>query len=222
MIQMPDIKLKTLLDAILDRIKNDYVDASDKTQTFLYKLYNGIEKGNYDFLENSIKIFNRQVDDPRTIDTRNFFDRERANLPTIHVTMPPEQPHGDGIGFDEGYVENTPVGDIGTATSMTEHYTRAYNKKFDLVITGSNTFEVTLISFTLKAALINNLESLEYNGFRNPKIFDSTGVLIMPDIQPPGYRRTISLDCWYELVVPKFDSVSIVNSIDFEGTAYDH
>jgi len=222
MIKMPDMLLKSFLDSILGKIKNDYTEAVDKSTTFLYKMYNGLTEGNYVFLDEAIKIFNRTVDDPRTIDTRLLFDRERSNLPTVHVTIPAETPHGDGIGMDEGYVANTADGaDPQTATSMTEYYTRGYNTKFELVITGSNTFEVTLIFYTIKAALINNIESLELNGFRNPKIYEVTGVMLNDGIQPVAYKRTLALDSYYELIIPKFDSVSIVNSINFTGKAYD-
>jgi len=222
MIKMPDIVLKSLIDALLGKIKSDYTTAVDKSTTFLYKMYNGLISGNYVFLDEAVKIFNRAVDDPRTIDTRLLFDRERANLPTVHVTVPSEQPHGDGIGFDEGYISNTADGsDPLTATTMTAYYTRGYNQKFELIITGSNTYEITLIFYTLKAALINNIESLEVNGFRNPKIYEGTGIMLNESIQPTAYKRTIVLDTFFELIVPKFDSINIVNSINFEGTAYE-
>lgn len=220
MIQMPDIKLKSLLDVILDKIKFDYDNAGDESTTFLYKMYNGLITGNYNFLNNAVKIFNRATDDPRTIDTRLMFDRERAHLPTVHVTIPSENVTGDGIGFDEGYVQNVADGDPQTATTMTEYYTRGYSSKFDLIITGSNSFEVILIYYTLKAALINNVESLELNGFRNPKIYGSD-LKVNESLNPNAYMRILHIDSYFELIVPKFDSVNIVNNIDFGGTAYE-
>jgi len=218
---MPDIKLKALLDAVLGKIRSDYTGAGDKSTTFLHKMYNGLESGNYVFLDEAVKIFTRSGDDPRIIDTRLLFDRERASLPTIHVTIPSEDPHGDGIGMDDGYVTNTlDVESVAPDQTMTEYYTRGYNTKFELIITGSNQNEVLLIFYTLKAALINNVESLEVNGFRNPKIFGSD-LKINEQLTPNAYMRVLNLSTYFELIVPKFDSVALVNSIKWTGTAYE-
>jgi hypothetical protein len=216
MIQMPEVKLKLLIDAVLDKVKKDYVDATDKATTFLYKCYFGNITGNYDFYKQAIVIFNRTKDDPRTIDTRLLFDRERASLPTIHVTLPSEQPFSDGIGFDEGYVQPTLNSDNET---MTDYYNRGYASKFELLITGSNTFEVVMIAYTLKLALINNLMALELNGFRNPKIYTGD-VKINEQLAPIAYLRTLTIDSFYDMNVPKFENISIVNNIEFDGKAY--
>lgn len=219
MIQMPEVKLKALLDAVLGKIRSDYTNAGDKSTTFLYKMYNGLKSGNYVFLDEAVKIFTRLVDDSRIIDTRLLFDRERASLPTIHVTIPSEEPHGDGIGLDDGYVVNTLNAEsVAPDQTMTEYYTRGYNTKFELIITGSNEFEVVTIFTTLKAALINNIESLEVNGFRNPKIFGGD-LKINDQLTPNAYMRVLNLSTYFELIVPKFDSVSLVNSIEWTGKA---
>jgi len=222
MILMPDILLKSLLDAILDKIKTDYTSAGDKSTTFLYKMYNGLISGKYVFLAEAIKIFNRTADDPRTIDTRLLFDRERASLPTVHVTIPNETPYADGIGLDDGYVENTlDASSVAPNQTMTEYYTRGYESKFELIITGSNSFEVLMIFYTLKAALINNVESLEVNGFRNLKIYGSD-LKINDTLQNNAYMRILHLDSFFELNIPKFASVVLVNSISpITGEAYD-
>jgi hypothetical protein len=217
MIIMPDILLKNILDSILKLIKQNYVSATDKKTTFLYQVFETFESGNYNFYENAVKIFNRTVDDPRTIDTRILFDRERANLPTIHVTVPNEEPYGDGIGFDEGYVANKLNSDN---VSYTSYYTRGYRAKYELVITGSNSFEVATIFYVLKCALINNIDSLEINGFRNPKIYGSD-LKVYDQIQPIAFMRIITLDSSCELNVPKFESISIINNITFHGKPYE-
>ena len=224
MIQIPEVHLKSIIDAILDKVKADYI--SNGNNSFLYKCYNGVVSGNYNFFDQAVKIFNRTIDDPRTIDTRLLFDRERASLPTIHVTVPSEQPNSDGIGFDEGYQVNE-INDPGydihgdpiKPTTLTTYYTRSYGSRFELIITGSNTFEVILIFSTLKMALINNLVSLEINGFRNPKIYGGD-MKINDQLAASAYMRILTLDSFYELNVPKFDNISIVNNINFIGTAY--
>lgn len=218
MIQIPEVKLKVFIDTILDLIRRDYVDAGDKTQTVLYRMFNGLVQGKYDFYANAIEIFTTDVDNPRRIDTRLLYDRDRASLPTIHVTIPAETPNSDGIGLDTGYNENEGIG--GTPTTMYESYNRTYGSKFNLVITGSSTFEVILIFNTLKIALYNNIESLELNGFRNPKIYGQE-LKINDQLSPNAYARFLVLDSFFELEIPKFGSVNIVNVLNWEGTAYD-
>jgi len=214
MIQIPEIKLKSLLDAILDRVKADYEGNTVKEQTFLYRMFYGLVVGNYDFYSEAVRVFNRKFDDPRTIDTRMMFDRERAAFPTIHVTVPNDNPISDGIGFDEGY-HNPDIEDVNGELT---NFTRGYNSQFDLVITGSNTFEVILIYTTLRAALINNHMSLEMNGFRNPKI--SGGDLRINDqIMPVSYMRVIHLNSFFELTVPDFGNIQLINTLKFPGKA---
>jgi hypothetical protein len=218
MITMPEVTLKHLIDSILNRIVVDYRTNNDKTKTFLYKLLYGVQEGNYMFYDEAVAIINRSIDDPRKLDTRLLFDRERASLPTIHVTIPSDQPFSDGIGFDEGYVQPTVNAQDNPPLTMTTYYTRSYQSRFDLVITGSNTFEVVLIYYLLRCALINNVESLEANGFRNPK-FPGGDVKINEQITPVSYLRILTIDSFYELTVPKFDNISIVNTLTFEEKA---
>jgi hypothetical protein len=227
MIQIPEVTLKAIVDSVLDKVRDDYNDAVDKSTTFMYKALDGIVSGNYNFLEQAVKIINRTADDPRTIDTRLLFDKERASLPTIHVTIPNESPFSDGIGIDEGYQLAT-ANDLGldingdpmSPVSMTEYYTRSYNSKFDLVITGSNTFEVIMIFYILKMALINNIQSLEANGFRNPKIYGGD-LRINDQLAPVAYMRVLTIDSFCELTIPKFDNISIINNITFYGYGYE-
>ncbi len=221
MIVIPEIRVKTILDALLDKIKTNYVNSTepDKSDTFLYKMYNGLEVDRYDFLTESVFVFNRTSDDPNTIDTRLLFDMERASLPTIHVTIPSSRPEGDGLGYDEGYIANTADTDPLTATT---YNVRGYGSKFELVITGRSQFEVLLIYYTVLATLINNHLSLDINGLRNPKIYGGD-FRINDSLGPqPIYVKSIMIDSFFELVVPRFESISIVNNIEFKGTAYEN
>jgi hypothetical protein len=217
MIQIPEVTIKAIIDSLLNKIRSDYNVAADKTQTFIYKCLYGISNGNYVFLDEALKIINTTADDPRKLDTRLLFDRERASIPTIHVTIPGEQPFSDGVGFDEGYqsnIINNP------ASSMTKYLTRSYSMRFDLLITGSNTFEVVMIYYLLKLALIANYMSLEANGFRNPKIYGGD-LRINEQMAPAAFMRILTIDAFYELNVPIFESETVVNDLTFTGIAYE-
>lgn len=215
-VKFPDLTLKLILDSILQKIKDDYVNSTDKNESFLGRLYNGLVIGNYNVLNNAVKVFNWSKDDPNKIDTRLMFDRERANIPTIHVNIPSETPYGDGIGMDEGFQSVTENED---GETLTEYFTRSYNARFELLVTGANDFEVVVIHNTLKIALINNVISLEANGFSNVKIYGND-LMINTQLTPTVFMRVIYLDCNFDLNVPKFNTISIVNDITFDGTAY--
>lgn len=219
MIQIPEIRLKSLIDVIFQKVRNDYVNASDKTITVLYRMFNGLVFGKYDFLENAISIFTSAIDDPRAIDTRLMYDSSRASIPTVHITIPNQQSGvSDGIGLDAGYNSDEGIGEDPTA--VTESYNRTFGSKFNLVITGSSTFEVLLIYYVLNICLYNNIESLELNGFRNPKIYGQE-MKINTTLTPNAYARILVLDSFFELKIPKFGEVDIVNSITLTGTAYE-
>ncbi len=222
MIKLPDIRLKSIIDAIIGLIETDWTNAAgDKSTSFLYRLLygNNFGYGNniYNFYEESVKIFIRAEDDPRKLETRLLFDTERAALPTIHLSIPSEESAGDGIGMDAGYIDNTDLQD-GTAI---EYLVRSYSSNYELVVTGSNTFEVLLIFNVLKAALIVNTDTLEYNGFRNPKIFGGD-LKINSQHTPVMFMRILNLKTFFDFVVPKMDSVSLFTSINFTGKAYEN
>lgn len=217
-VKFPELTLKVLLDSILGLIKNDYINASDKAQSFMGKLYSGLIIGNFDVFQTAVDIFNWSNSDPRRIDTRLMFDKDRANIPTIHINIPSQDSFGDGIGMDEGFQAPVLSDD---ETSLNEYLTRAYNMKFELYVTGANEFETVIIYNTVKAALINNIPSLELNGFSNAKIYGSD-LKINDQHTPILFVRVINLDCNFELNIPKFNSISVVNDINFTGTAYDN
>ncbi len=217
LVRFPEVTIKVVLDSILNLIRNDYINSAIKTESFLGKLHGGLIVGNFNFLDNAVKIFNWTKDDPKKIDTRLMYDKERANIPTIHVIIPSETPHADGIGMDEGYQEVTENED---GTSLTEYLARGYNQKYELYITAANEFEVVLILNTLKAALISNIPSLRANGFSNAKIYASD-LKINESKTPIVFLRSLILEAYFEFIVPKFETINIVNNLNITGTAYD-
>jgi len=220
MIQMPELKLQKIIDVLIDKLRDDYNSATgDKSQSVLYRIFGTLEYGNYNLLENAVRLFVTDRDDPNTLKTRMMYDRERASLPTIHVTVPNEQSGvSDGIGLDAGYNSNAGIGE--TPTTMSETYNRTFGSKFNLIITGRNSYEVIVIFYVLKILLYNNIDSLEYNGFRNAKIYGGD-LKINDQIMPVAYMRILILDSFYELEIPKFGQINIVNNINFEGEVYD-
>ena len=121
-VRFPDLTLKLILDSILAKIRNDYINSTDKTESFLGRLYNGLVIGNYNVLNNAVKVFNWSVDDPNKIDTRLMFDRERANIPTIHVNIPAGIENGSAVRLSgKGMPGSNGNGDLYLQVSVDGH-----------------------------------------------------------------------------------------------------
>src|SRR5690554_4982848 len=105
---IPDIKLHEILIACVDTIRADYeLYKATPSDTILGQLINDTvqkDTGKYKWLDQATEIFiNRDENHPKFLETRLFFDRERADIPTIHVMMSGENKGQDGIGFDSGF-----------------------------------------------------------------------------------------------------------------------
>lgn len=189
MILIPEIILKKVLDYVLETIDNSY----------LYTIFEKNKLNNYNFYENAVSIFLKKKDNPRTIETHLFFNRDRANLPTIHLNMPSES-HGGDTG-------NTLAGTEGKFDSPESlDYriisTRSYQAKFSMIFTSDNTFEVAIMYNVIKMALQGNMHLLEENGLRNAKL--SGGDIIFNDgLMPMGiYAKALNIDCIYSYEAP--------------------
>ncbi len=212
----PEIKLKVFLDNALSYLQTDYVaNTATPTKSFLYRITNGNVVDRYDFYEQSKAIFIKTNDDPRKLKTRLFFDRERAAIPTIHITLPNESPKSDGLGFDSGF--NEPIFDD-TAETFTTVYNRNFQTTYNIIVSSDNTFEVILIYNVLRALLIGLIDTLNNNGYQNIKI-SGNDLSINPDIVPPNiFMRNVAVSFEYDYAVPMFNVNEMLNDINFTGT----
>ena len=211
---LPEIKLKKILDHSLDVIRKDYYDSLPNEQnSFIYKIFAENVIDNYDFYTQAKAILLKTNDNPRLLQTRVFFDRSRAHIPTIHINLPSETPNGDSLGYGIGNIDPT-------FNDNTEEYSnsrqRCFNTTFNITVTSDNTHEVIIVYAILKAIMISIVEILEMNGLRNPKI--SGRDLMILDTTPALYMRVLALEVWYEFNVPGLDFNKIVNQINFVPT----
>lgn len=208
MLVIPEIKIIEIIDVILAVVADDYNSTTDKNRTLLYQLFGDTQIGKYNFYKEAVDIFTRGTEHQRRIQTRMMFDAQRAHLPTIHITMPSEQPNGDGIGFDQGYIEDTIDNENRTVTPM---FTRMFDTNYHAVITSDNALEVICIYHVIKGLLISTFSNIEFNGIRNPK-FSGQDLQIQMDNMPPHiFVRGLGISCSYETTVPSFDKEKFIN-----------
>lgn len=214
-IQIPEQKVKSIVDYILNYLRTDYLSATDKTISYLYEIFGDYEDNpDYDYWKNAVTLFTRGQDSPRMIETHFFLNRSRFSLPTIHITLSADQPGPDGIGFDKDWSGESfqPTEGLGFVRTSG----REFNTRFQVVITSDNTFDTLIIYHALMACLVGNNDLLTMNGIQNPTL--KGGDIMLNDQTNPQniYARAIFLDCFYTLVAPSFNKERGVTDASFQ------
>lgn len=198
MAKIPTIELKKLLDDLLKWVADNYNNTTDKTQTWLYRVFNGNSIAGFDFYTQAVEIITRKDNSPRKIETRITFDKDRAELPTIFIQMPAESKGGSNaiaMNVQDDYFENE------TDELYSLKYQRYFTANFELMITSGNSFETLLIYeliMDLFIAAADSLTSLYQN-------FDYSGKDLMPNKAIIPYNvfiKSISINLTYCREVP--------------------
>jgi hypothetical protein len=213
----PEQVLKNIIDLFLDNTIDNFIicrDRDELDQSYLHDLF-GKEEYGYDYFENAIAIFTRDIDHPRKIEVHKFFNRERFNLPTIHIGLPNEQISTvNGIGYDQSYMEEyfQPKDPYLQATT----HSRMFRSKYNIVFTSDNTHEVLIMYNWFKSCMIGNIELFELNGLHNP-IISGNDIVLNNELAPnPIYSRAIYIDCIYEITAPNFNKYILPSKIEFD------
>lgn len=211
---IPDIKLHEVIKMCLVAIRADYAaNSGTAANTILYHLLNSTDKmddsGKYVWLDQAIEIFiTRDENHPKYLDSRLFFDRERASIPTIHVMMSGEQKGADGINFDEGFQAEQVIN--GTQRPV---FNRQFDINCNIVCTSDNAHETVIIYHVIKSMLIAINRHIQYVGFINP-VYGGRDITISQELVPSGiYARAISFSASYELSVPAVVLDTIISTV---------
>lgn len=200
---LPEIQIKKLLDFFVNKVDENY----------LYKLFGEDKIGDYYFTENAKKIFLRNSESDRQVQTHIFFNQERANLPTIHINLPSESMGGDnGIDWDHTIKQDFKNENLAYRLSH-----KTYNAKFNIIFTSSNTFEVLIMYSVIKSMIQGNIVLLEENGLRNVKL-SGTDIIFNEGFMPQNiFSRALMLDCIYTFEAISFKTVDSISNVIFNG-----
>ncbi len=195
---IPEINLITVVQAIVDSIRDDLRDGNEK-ESFLYQILQDYTVSNYQFYKQAKELFLRKNNDKRMLEVRLFFDAHRAELPTIHINLPMESTTENGLGSDEGFAP--PLFDD-TSLEFIRRYNRRFSSNYQILFSSNNSLEVITMYHVVRAAIIANLGVLELYGFTNLSM--SGGDLqLHPDIVPQGvFVRGLNLNFGYEVTAP--------------------
>lgn len=214
----PDIVFFNTCDILLKQIRQDWNNHTDKSQTLLGKMLIGTNIGKYQLFEQAQTVFLQPDDNPRKLDVRMGFDTQRADIPTLHITLPREQPAEDGIGIDEGFGDTFYNDDD---KEYTKTFTRRFSTNYSVMITSDNRNEVVLVYNVFRALLISAFDHMQLSGLENIKL--SGGDLQINDrlAQNNIFMRSINVNFSYDLTVPDFFDNAMVQQLNFTGTALD-
>lgn len=208
---VPEITLFNYFNKIVESLKKDTYENGENS--FLYRHLKGKKYGNYDMYEELKVILGRPHTVDNYLDVRLFFDAKRANLPTVHITLPLEKGgKNDGIGVDEGY-EDPRENIVGSYPVKA----RGFDTSYSIIISSSNTLETLSIYTMLKAILITHIDILGLMGFNNV-VISGGDLQLNPDIIPNGvFLRSITLNFDYKVVVEKLIPDNWITNIIFES-----
>lgn len=216
MIIVPEIVLLKCVKNALKYIRKNYADQTDKTKSYLHRLLNGVGFERYDYVVQAVEIFiTRNEDHPKYLDVDLMFNMERDGAPTIHITLPAEEPalQNNGMGNDQGYQEF-----IIESETITTIFTRRYRAVYSIVITGDNSDEVTLIYHVLKALLVAFTASLHLEGIEGLQL-GGRDLNINNELMPKNlYFKSINANLEYESSTPNIFTDPIYQSLTVDET----
>lgn len=215
---IPEFQLYNLVETLVTYVKSELQTNPDESKTILYNIFNGVKFGKLDLFELSKEFFSRKKDHPRQLEIRLGFDASRAQIPTIHITLPSERSGPNGIGVDEGYLDSI-IDDVDK--TITPVFTRTFENQYAIIVTSDNTLEVILLYNLLKSLFISITESVELAGLRNVKFSGQDVQLNASLVSANIFARGLMLDFFYELSVKRLLSQPLINNILFEGRAID-
>lgn len=217
---IPDIIIIDTLEIILKVLRDDYIAAVDKDTSLLKKIFEDLRLERYVFFDQIVSILITTEKDPDHIKVNASYDPERLKFPSIHVSLPSEQPgFADSLGVgegDEGVVLND--ADPNLATQYERQFNRGWNATYQIIIVSDNKNEILALYHLLKLGIVSTINHFELNGINNVKVggMDLRG--LDPSIPPGIFMRAITMSFGYESVAPGYFIETIINKINYTIT----
>jgi len=210
---IPLLTLKQVLDGLIQWVSDNENDVSiPADEKWLYRNFNGVGLGNYDFLVELKNMVLRTSKNARKLETRLMFDMDRANFPTIHIHLPQENigaQNSIGVSISKEMYLNTD----NTANPI---HGRSFDSSYDLIITSDNDMEVISLYEFLKHLFVAAADTLSANF----NTFDYSGKELIPnyDVVPQGvYFRALTIKMDQEINTPSIIKINTITDLNFSG-----
>ena len=206
------VKIKKITEDLINFIRQDLIDnAVTPEYSWLYLTFGDVYADDQSFYEQLKYIIELGDDDRNNLLVRLMFDKERANMPTIHIHYPAEDGRTGDNSLNTGFLNTELVQD-----ELVNKYSRAYIGSYDMVITGGNSLEVVMLYEFMDALLIAGADTLAYHFDK----FEFSGKQLLPnqDIIPHlTFYRAIGITLQRKKVVHSLAKLKKFNDIEFNG-----
>jgi len=209
------VKIKNVVSDLLAWVRADLVtNVSTPTLSWLYQEFNGIVLDDTNFYTQLKHLVEQGDTDRRKLEVRLMFDKERANLPTIHIHYPNEDGRTGDNTVNTGFLGVDIISD-----RSVNKYSRSFIGQYELIITGGNSLEVVMLYEFMDALLIAGADTLSFNFDK----FEFSGKQLMAnqDIIPHlTFYRAIGLSLQSKKIVSSLISRSRPTDVQFHDTPY--
>lgn len=215
MMEISIVKLKDVVEGLLGWVRQDLIaNQATPTQSWLYLEFNDITLDDTHFYTQLKSLIEIGESDRRHLEVRLMFDKERANLPTIHIHYPNEDGKSGDNTLNTGYTITEVIGDNNVLL-----YSRSFIGQYDLVITGAGSVEVIMLYEFLDGLLIAAADTLAYNFDK----FEFSGKQLMTNQEIIPYLtfyRAISINLQRKKIVHSLLRKRQATDVQFLGQYY--
>lgn len=210
------IKIKIIVGALINWTRQNLIDNSATPEdSWLYHEFHDITIDGINFYDQLKSLIEQSTDDRRHLEVRLMFDRDRANLPTIHIHYPTEEGRSGDNTLNTGFLRNEEVNDAHNVPV----YSRSFIGQYDLVVTGGNSLEVIMLYEFLDGILIAAADTLAY--YFDKFEFSGKQLLANQELIPYlTYYRAIGLSLQAKKIVRSLINYKRAIDIRFAGTFY--
>jgi len=222
-ITIPEIIIYNTLETIKKVLKDDIVEnVADSKKSILYRMLGENSDGqpirlnNYNYFEQAKRIFSKT----QFLSVNFGYNFQVAKDLSLNIMLPAESSCDSSIGLGEGYITETETDSVGNEIKR-ETLTQMMESNYQIMISGDNSSEVSVVYNVLKSMLLILSPHLELLGLRLPKI-SGNDVMMQDDLIPVAvFHKVLNLSFKYELTVPKTVCDEVIKNFVFKGKMFE-
>lgn len=215
----PDIILCRTLESIVKLLREDLIaNSKSDEETILYKII-GVDEEEKPLKWNFVNFYKQAkkiILDENNLSVNFGYNLETSTPICMHIILPSEQGKMC-IGADEGYLsERDKDGNYQL------YYTEMYETTYQIMITSTNSTEVTIVYHIIKSMLLMLVDQIDLMGLRNPTL-SGNDIVMQDDLTPvPIFHRVLNVSFTYEHNVPKLIKDNIAKSFIYQYRLLDN
>ena len=215
----PDIILCRTLESIVKLLRENLIaNSKSDEETILYKII-GVDEEEKPLKWNFVNFYKQAkkiILDENNLSVNFGYNLETSTPICMHIILPSEQGKMC-IGADEGYLsERDKEGNYQL------YYTEMYETTYQIMITSTNSTEVTIVYHIIKSMLLMLVDQIDLMGLRNPTL-SGNDIVMQDDLTPvPIFHRVLNVSFTYEHNVPKLIKDNIAKSFIYQYRLLDN